>query len=141
VPPSDGSLRGDGLAGLTPAPCRWWAASFANVPSPALSADLSAAKRKFADSLNEFKFRCIGDAETDDEICIGECRRWCRGQPRSRAPDPRAEQGVGQKPHEGAEGPGILPGCFLALWKWRVSPGSVSAKPSQGDHLLLLGLN
>ncbi|NXR04830.1 RHG26 protein, partial [Sagittarius serpentarius] len=33
--------------------------------------DLSAAKRKFADSLNEFKFRCIGDAETDDEICIG----------------------------------------------------------------------
>lgn len=35
-------------------------------------ADLSAAKRKFADSLNEFKFRCIGDAETDDEICIGE---------------------------------------------------------------------
>lgn len=34
--------------------------------------DLSSAKRKFADSLNEFKFRCIGDAETDDEICIGE---------------------------------------------------------------------
>ncbi|XP_036247759.2 rho GTPase-activating protein 26-like [Molothrus ater] len=34
--------------------------------------DLSAAKRKFADSLNEFKFRCIGDAETDDEICIAE---------------------------------------------------------------------
>uniref|UniRef100_A0A8C3RG44 Rho GTPase-activating protein 26 n=1 Tax=Cyanoderma ruficeps TaxID=181631 RepID=A0A8C3RG44_9PASS len=32
--------------------------------------NLSAAKRKFADSLNEFKFRCIGDAETDDEICI-----------------------------------------------------------------------
>nr|XP_021156799.1 rho GTPase-activating protein 26 [Columba livia] len=35
-------------------------------------ADLSAAKRKFADSLNEFKFRCIGDAETDDEICIAK---------------------------------------------------------------------
>ncbi|KFP02112.1 Rho GTPase-activating protein 26, partial [Calypte anna] len=34
--------------------------------------DLSAAKRKFADSLNEFKFRCIGDAETDDEICIAK---------------------------------------------------------------------
>uniref|UniRef100_A0A8D0AMZ3 Rho GTPase-activating protein 26 n=1 Tax=Sander lucioperca TaxID=283035 RepID=A0A8D0AMZ3_SANLU len=33
---------------------------------------LSTAKRKFADSLNEFKFQCIGDAETDDEICIGE---------------------------------------------------------------------
>lgn len=40
-------------------------------PAPAPT-DLSAAKRKFADSLNEFKFRCIGDAETDDEICIGE---------------------------------------------------------------------
>uniref|UniRef100_A0A8C0F1D6 Rho GTPase-activating protein 26 n=1 Tax=Bubo bubo TaxID=30461 RepID=A0A8C0F1D6_BUBBB len=33
---------------------------------------LSAAKRKFADSLNEFKFLCIGDAETDDEICIAK---------------------------------------------------------------------
>uniref|UniRef100_A0A3B4B7R9 BAR domain-containing protein n=1 Tax=Periophthalmus magnuspinnatus TaxID=409849 RepID=A0A3B4B7R9_9GOBI len=32
---------------------------------------LSTAKRKFADSLNEFKFQCIGDAETDDEMCIG----------------------------------------------------------------------
>uniref|UniRef100_A0A8B9XCX0 Rho GTPase-activating protein 26 n=1 Tax=Bos mutus grunniens TaxID=30521 RepID=A0A8B9XCX0_BOSMU len=32
--------------------------------------DLSSAKRKFADSLNEFKFQCIGDAETDDEMCI-----------------------------------------------------------------------
>lgn len=39
---------------------------------PSLSAGLSTAKRKFADSLNEFKFQCIGDAETDDEICIGE---------------------------------------------------------------------
>ncbi|XP_061472966.1 rho GTPase-activating protein 26 isoform X3 [Rhineura floridana] len=34
--------------------------------------DLSSAKRKFADSLNDFKFRCIGDAETDDEICIAK---------------------------------------------------------------------
>uniref|UniRef100_A0A8C5FBD7 Rho GTPase activating protein 26 n=1 Tax=Gadus morhua TaxID=8049 RepID=A0A8C5FBD7_GADMO len=34
--------------------------------------NLSSAKRKFAESLNEFKFQCIGDAETDDEICIGE---------------------------------------------------------------------
>ncbi|XP_067899740.1 rho GTPase-activating protein 26-like isoform X4 [Heterodontus francisci] len=32
--------------------------------------NLSFAKRKFAESLNEFKFQCIGDAETDDEICI-----------------------------------------------------------------------
>uniref|UniRef100_A0AAY4EU24 Rho GTPase-activating protein 26 n=1 Tax=Denticeps clupeoides TaxID=299321 RepID=A0AAY4EU24_9TELE len=42
--------------------------------------NLSAAKRKFAESLNEFKFQCIGDAETDDEICIGElplCSRLC----------------------------------------------------------------
>uniref|UniRef100_A0A673AU35 Rho GTPase-activating protein 26 n=1 Tax=Sphaeramia orbicularis TaxID=375764 RepID=A0A673AU35_9TELE len=34
--------------------------------------NLSTAKRKFADSLNEFKFQCIGDAETDDEICIAK---------------------------------------------------------------------
>uniref|UniRef100_A0A8K9XEA0 Rho GTPase activating protein 26 n=1 Tax=Oncorhynchus mykiss TaxID=8022 RepID=A0A8K9XEA0_ONCMY len=34
--------------------------------------NLSTAKRKFAESLNEFKFQCIGDAETDDEICIGD---------------------------------------------------------------------
>ncbi|XP_010774483.1 rho GTPase-activating protein 26-like, partial [Notothenia coriiceps] len=33
---------------------------------------LSTCKRKFADSLNEFKFQCIGDAETDDEICIAK---------------------------------------------------------------------
>ncbi|CAB1443329.1 unnamed protein product [Pleuronectes platessa] len=33
---------------------------------------LSTAKRKFAGSLNEFKFQCIGDAETDDEICIAK---------------------------------------------------------------------
>uniref|UniRef100_A0AAY5KXR9 Rho GTPase-activating protein 26 n=1 Tax=Esox lucius TaxID=8010 RepID=A0AAY5KXR9_ESOLU len=37
--------------------------------------NLSTAKRKFAESLNEFKFQCIGDAETDDEICIGELVR------------------------------------------------------------------
>lgn len=46
--------------------------SHLRLPSPRSLAGLSAAKRKFADSLNEFKFRCIGDAETDDEICIGE---------------------------------------------------------------------
>uniref|UniRef100_A0A8C9VJ32 Rho GTPase activating protein 26 n=1 Tax=Scleropages formosus TaxID=113540 RepID=A0A8C9VJ32_SCLFO len=33
---------------------------------------LSTAKRKFAESLNQFKFQCIGDAETDDEMCIGK---------------------------------------------------------------------
>lgn len=33
---------------------------------------LSTTQRKFADSLNEFKFQCIGDAETDDEICIAK---------------------------------------------------------------------
>ncbi|KAF5891726.1 rho GTPase-activating protein 26 isoform X1, partial [Clarias magur] len=35
-----------------------------------VQSDLSTAQRKFAESLNEFKFQCIGDAETDDEICI-----------------------------------------------------------------------
>ncbi|XP_062868359.1 rho GTPase-activating protein 26-like isoform X3 [Trichomycterus rosablanca] len=34
--------------------------------------NLSIAQRKFAESLNEFKFQCIGDAETDDEICIAK---------------------------------------------------------------------
>ncbi|XP_062309316.1 rho GTPase-activating protein 26-like isoform X2 [Osmerus eperlanus] len=34
--------------------------------------NLSTAKRKFAESLDEFKFQCIGDAETDDEICIAK---------------------------------------------------------------------
>ncbi|KAJ3589623.1 hypothetical protein NHX12_010468, partial [Muraenolepis orangiensis] len=34
--------------------------------------DLSTAKRKFAESMNEFKFQCIGDAETDDEMCIAK---------------------------------------------------------------------
>lgn len=32
---------------------------------------LSAAQRKFAHSLRDFKFEFIGDAETDDERCIG----------------------------------------------------------------------
>lgn len=40
--------------------------------------DLSSAKRKFADSLNEFKFQCIGDAETDDEMCIGKSQPHVR---------------------------------------------------------------
>uniref|UniRef100_A0A8C3JZE2 Rho GTPase-activating protein 26 n=1 Tax=Calidris pygmaea TaxID=425635 RepID=A0A8C3JZE2_9CHAR len=60
-----------------------------------LPADLSAAKRKFADSLNEFKFLCIGDAETDDEICIGESRA-----------------ARGRNTHKDTKGPGNLPGCF-----------------------------
>ncbi|KAL0994741.1 hypothetical protein UPYG_G00126560 [Umbra pygmaea] len=37
-----------------------------------LTLNLSTAKRKFAESLNEFKFQCIGDAETDDEMCIAK---------------------------------------------------------------------
>lgn len=35
---------------------------------------LSAAQRKFAHSLRDFKFEFIGDAETDDERCIGTWR-------------------------------------------------------------------
>ncbi|XP_072517542.1 rho GTPase-activating protein 26-like isoform X2 [Salminus brasiliensis] len=34
--------------------------------------NLSTAQRKFSESLNEFKFQCIGDAETDDEMCIAK---------------------------------------------------------------------
>lgn len=34
--------------------------------------DLSAAVQKFSQSLQEFQFECIGDAETDDEVNIGE---------------------------------------------------------------------
>uniref|UniRef100_A0A663MRF9 Rho GTPase-activating protein 26 n=1 Tax=Athene cunicularia TaxID=194338 RepID=A0A663MRF9_ATHCN len=72
-----------------PTSCCWWAFPFSNAyffPSPTLSADLSAAKRKFADSLNEFKFLCIGDAETDDEICIGES--WGLGSPEATIQSP-----------------------------------------------------
>lgn len=35
-------------------------------------ADLSAAVQKFSQSLQEFQFECIGDAETDDEVNIGK---------------------------------------------------------------------
>lgn len=35
--------------------------------------DLSMAVQKFSQSLQDFQFECIGDAETDDEISIGEC--------------------------------------------------------------------
>lgn len=34
--------------------------------------DLSAAVQKFSQSLQDFQFECIGDAETDDEINIGK---------------------------------------------------------------------
>lgn len=34
--------------------------------------DLSAAVQKFSQSLQEFQFECIGDAETDDEVNIGK---------------------------------------------------------------------
>lgn len=33
---------------------------------------LSAAVLKFSQSLQDFQFECIGDAETDDEINIGK---------------------------------------------------------------------
>ena len=35
-------------------------------------AGLSLAVQRFSQSLQEFQFECIGDAETDDEINIGE---------------------------------------------------------------------
>lgn len=35
--------------------------------------DLSMAVQKFSQSLQDFQFECIGDAETDDEINIGKC--------------------------------------------------------------------
>lgn len=34
--------------------------------------DLSVAVQKFSQSLQEFQFECIGDAETDDEVNIGK---------------------------------------------------------------------
>lgn len=40
--------------------------------SPSDFPDLSAAVQKFSQSLQEFQFECIGDAETDDEVNIGE---------------------------------------------------------------------
>lgn len=39
----------------------------------AISTDLSEAVQKFSQSLQDFQFECIGDAETDDEINIGKC--------------------------------------------------------------------
>uniref|UniRef100_A0A8D2N5E3 Rho GTPase-activating protein 26 n=1 Tax=Zonotrichia albicollis TaxID=44394 RepID=A0A8D2N5E3_ZONAL len=59
--PAEPGVRADRDAGLAAVP-----------RGMAAGPNLSAAKRKFADSLNEFKFRCIGDAETDDEICIAK---------------------------------------------------------------------
>lgn len=35
---------------------------------------LSLAVQRFSQSLQEFQFECIGDAETDDEISIGETK-------------------------------------------------------------------
>lgn len=39
---------------------------------PSDFADLSVAVQKFSQSLQEFQFECIGDAETDDEVNIGK---------------------------------------------------------------------
>lgn len=38
-------------------------------------AGLSLAVQRFSQSLQEFQFECTGDAETDDEINIGETRQ------------------------------------------------------------------
>ena len=46
--------------------------------TPSVFPGLSAAQRKFAHSLRDFKFEFIGDAETDDERCIGTSRRGFR---------------------------------------------------------------
>lgn len=43
-------------------------------------ADLSVAVQKFSQSLQEFQFECIGDAETDDEVNIG---KFSLARPRS----------------------------------------------------------
>uniref|UniRef100_A0A8C5DK03 Rho GTPase activating protein 10 n=1 Tax=Gouania willdenowi TaxID=441366 RepID=A0A8C5DK03_GOUWI len=41
---------------------------------------LGMAQRKFAQCLGEFQFEYIGDAKTDDEICIGKCGLASRHQ-------------------------------------------------------------
>lgn len=43
-----------------------------SVLSPPPPTDLSVAVQKFSQSLQEFQFECIGDAETDDEVNIGK---------------------------------------------------------------------
>lgn len=43
-----------------------------NDPFSALFSGLSLAVQRFSQSLQEFQFECIGDAETDDEISIGK---------------------------------------------------------------------
>lgn len=43
-----------------------------NEPFSALFSGLSLAVQRFSQSLQEFQFECIGDAETDDEISIGK---------------------------------------------------------------------
>lgn len=101
-------------------------------PSPTLPADLSSAKRKFADSLNEFKFRCIGDAETDDEICIGEGGRRCVGiLGPLQTPGPGSAGGGNTAGHTGSrDGSWDLPGAAgegqpLPLWTCVSSRGWV----------------
>lgn len=42
-----------------------------------LFSGLSVAVQKFSQSLQEFQFECIGDAETDDEVNIGKCEVNC----------------------------------------------------------------
>nr|XP_011714492.1 rho GTPase-activating protein 26 isoform X3 [Macaca nemestrina] len=64
-------LASCGISGKESLSCVRGSGGFSFDPNcAARTDDLSSAKRKFADSLNEFKFQCIGDAETDDEMCI-----------------------------------------------------------------------
>lgn len=39
---------------------------------------LSLAVQRFSQSLQDFQFECIGDAETDDEINIGETKQTAK---------------------------------------------------------------
>lgn len=89
--------------------------------------DLSAAKRKFAQSLNEYKFQCIGDAETDDEMCIGEqlghWRRPVRSEWHSVPQNPPPCSAILQRfePHSSTGNPaknGGLPGSTRVLVHW-----------------------
>lgn len=42
--------------------------------------DLSKAQRSFAQVLNDFRFECIGEVETDDEVLIGKYNKTSEKQ-------------------------------------------------------------
>lgn len=48
------------------------ASQYLTLSTSLLFIDFSAAVQKFSQSLQEFQFECIGDAETDDEVNIGK---------------------------------------------------------------------